>query len=264
MNKLQIFLATFLLGVVFLAAPPSHSQTGRNYAILIVGDEGDAESSRREKVLISEIAKTVRKTNASAKLPLLSYHFNKERERVYCEKKLNVLKEDLLFVGVVRLENNVPRKIDYRIDRIVNPARAAEDVLARYQELVDEARPKAIEIPPVNPSPSPSQTPAVAPSVSNSTKPGWRIQLGSFSQLKYAEEQAAELEAIGYEANIGRTASGDTALFKVTVGPFEDRQSAAEALQTLKEKGFEQGFLVEVAPSNGDKSNGDQPSGGVR
>lgn len=242
---------------------PSWSETENPYAILIVGNEGHAEMLRQEKVLIQQMAKTLRRQDPAKKLPIFSYHFDKQRERAYCEKNLNVLAEDLLFVGIVRLENRVPRKVVYRIDRINNPARAAKDVLQRADELEAELQQPAQTPQPAMPQPTtpqpntpqPQETPSItpAPTKEASMAPGWRIQLGSFSQLKYAEEQAAELEGIGYEAKINRANEQGNSLFKVTVGPFENKEAASKALGELREKGFEQAFLVEVQASGDGK-----------
>lgn len=231
------------------------TETQNPYAILIVGNKGHAEMVRREQVLIAQMGKTLRRQSEDKRLQIFSYHFDQTRERAYCEKQLNVLAEDLLFVGIVLVErrgqSSVPRKVVYRIDRINNPARAAKDVLARAEELEAEL----VQTQPVTPVPQPqpqpqaSETPTISPAPTKKMEPGWRIQLGSFSQLKYAEEQAAELEGIGYEASINRANNDSAALFKVTIGPFEDKAAASKALDELKTKGFEQAFLVEVPPA---------------
>ncbi len=234
-----VFLMLLLTGL-------GSAQT-RSYAILIVGDESNAEMIRQEKVLIQEMAKTVRKEGLEKKLPIFSYHFNKERERSYCEKRLNVLKEDLLFVGVVSLTDKVPRKVVYRIDRINNPSRAAGDVLARAGELTQEALAESSPTP--SPSPTDTVEPSPSPSPDASTTPaaetGWRIQVGSFSQLKYAEERVAELEALGYEARVAETTDQEDPVFKVTIGPFEKRENVDKALEELKKNEFD-AFAVEI------------------
>ena len=150
----------------------------------------------------------------------------------------------------------MPRKVVYRIDRINNPARAAKDVLQRAKELEAELSPApapdASKTPQVSTTPQPQETPTVSPAPKNESQlaPGWRIQLGSFSQLKYAEEQSAELEGIGYEASINRANDfGNSLSSKSRWDPFENKEAAAKALEELKEKGFEQAFLVEIQAS---------------
>lgn len=248
-----MILAVLLALAGTLSTPaPAQEEEKVDYAILIVGDEGDAEMLRREKVLIQEMAKTIRKQDPDERLPIFSYHFNKERERAYCEKRLNVLKEDLLFVGVVRLKDKVPRKVVYRIDRINNPARAAGDVLARAEELAHPALADAgVEDPGTEPTASPSPSPSPDGSPVAAAGPGWRIQLGSYTQLKYAEEQANELQDKGYDATIDRSVTNGTQMFKVTIGTYTDQDDAKKAVEALKKEGFENAFLVEVPGTEG-------------
>ncbi len=231
------------------------------YAVLIVGDEGDAEMLRLEKVLINEMAKQIRSEASAENLPIYSYHFNKERERAYCENKLNVLAEDLLFVGVVTLENKVPTKIVYRIDRIVNSPRAAKDVLDRAEELAEgpapaRTAPAAPVTPPVAPAQPPSTPPAqpsnppTSPSGA-STAParvaeeGFRVQLGSFTQKTYADDRKADADKAGLTVQIVEAtgSDGDT-LYKVLSPTFKEKATADAQLARFKEAGFDQAFLV--------------------
>ncbi|MBN9420548.1 hypothetical protein ABS71_19150 [bacterium SCN 62-11] len=210
-----------------------------DYAILIVGDESDANVLLKEKVLIQEMAKSLKKPY---RLPIYSYHFNKERERTYCEKKLNVLREDLLFIGLVSLKDRVPRKVVFRIDRIVTPSRAAAEIVARADEFSPEASPSA--------SPSP-ETPSASPSPSAS--PGgagrFRVQLGVFGQQKSAQDLSDQLKAKGYEAKVEKLAGdGGKESFKVSVGSFQTREDAQQATTELQADGFSKGFVVETTP----------------
>lgn len=219
------------------AQPEGAAQT--DYAILIVGDESDANILLKEKVLIQEMAKSLKKPY---RLPIYSYHFNKEREKTYCEKKLNVLREDLLFIGLVSLKDRVPRKVVFRIDRIVTPARAAAEIVARADELSPEASPSA--------SPSPSVTPEVSPSASPSASPGtarFRVQLGVFAQQKSAQDLFDQLKAKGYEGKVEKlSGDGGKDNFKVWVGSFQTKEDAQQATTELQADGFAKGFVVET------------------
>ncbi len=287
---------------------------GRSYAILIVGDESDKEMLRREKVLIQEMAKVIKGLRAKGaikgKLAIYSYHFNKVREKAYCERRLDILKEDLLFVGVVELQNRVPRRVVYRIDRINNPPRAAKDVVGRASELI---------LPTVAVQPSPSPSPS---SGSVDAKPdqkgggadasrqggnseadrtdtrstsgeepdsgassslqssggdtvatsgrsggGWCIQIGSFIEKKYAEDEAAKARENGYEARVVRVMRSEVVLYKVYVGHYNNREDAEAAIEDLKDKGFINPFIVSerslpgIKPKNGDTgSSSDTPN----
>ncbi|MBI3925704.1 MAG: SPOR domain-containing protein [Armatimonadetes bacterium] len=239
------------------------AQTGSaRYAILIVGDEANKEMVGQEKILIQEMARAIRKLDAQERLPIFSYHFNKDKEKTYCEKRLNILREDLLFVGVVELSDSVPRKVAYRLDRIVNPARAAGDVLARAEELAGP--PVAADTPTPDASPDEVATPAPG----NGENPrigGWRIQIGSFTQLKYAEDEVRKAREKGHEARISRTESGGVPLFKVYIGDFTTKQEAEASLEQLKADGFTKPFVVEgehSAKARNAAGNGSKAGGG--
>ncbi len=212
-----------------------------DYAILIVGDESNAELLRREKVLIQEMAKNLKKQQ---RLPIYSYHFNKERERTYCEKKLNVLREDLLFIGIVALSERVPRKVLYRIDRVATPSRAAVDIVARADELNAE---EATATP--SPSSSPEVTPAPisSPGSTTTTATGgrFRVQLGAFTQQKSAQDLVDQLRAKGYDAKFDKLQVEGKDSFKVWVGTFQSKEDAQQASTELQADGFEKGFVVE-------------------
>lgn len=209
--------------------PPA---AGGPYAILIVGDEANAEVLRREKVLIQEIARSMKRAN---RLPIYSYHFNKDRERIYCEKKLGVLREDLLFIGVVALKDRVPRKIVYRLDRIVTPARAAADITARCDELTGgEAAASA--------TPSPA-TPATPDPAAAATR--FRVQLGVFSQAKTAQDLTDQLKAKGYDAHWDKGSAEGRDSFKVWVGSYASREEAQSVSGRLQNDGFDKGLVLE-------------------
>ena len=211
------------------------------YAVLIVGDEGDAEMLRVEKVLINEMAKRIRTESSAEKLPIYSYHFNKERERAYCENKLNVLAEDLLFVGVVTLDNKVPLKVAYRIDRIVNAPRAAKDVLERVEELIGVTN----RVPTVDPSPP--TAPSTPPANSGTEEDGFRVQLGSFTLKNYADDRKVQAEKAGFEVAIVETTGPDgDVIYKVLSPPLKVRAQADEHLAKFKAAGFDQAFLVRL------------------
>lgn len=237
---LLVWLGTVVLGIGL--ALPAQSQPNSDYAILIVGDEGTAEMLREEKVLINEMAKLIREQSPDQRLPIYSYHFNKERERAYCENKLNVLSEDLLFVGIVKLKNKVPLKVVYRVDRINNPARAANDILVRSEEILAESSPSTVATPAATSTP----TPAVSetPDVSSGGK-GFRIQLGSFAQLKYAQDKVSEAVRAELEVAIieSKGPDGDP-LYKVMSPLLSDRAQADELLEKFHESGFEEAFLT--------------------
>ena len=243
-HKISSLAGTCLL--ILLSLCTLASAQSSDYAILIVGDEGTAEMLREEKVLINEMAKKIRQQAPDQRLPIYSYHFNKQRERAYCETKLNVLDEDLLFVGIVKLKNKVPLKVVYRVDRINNPSRAANDILVRAEEILAENSEPTVVVPVT--SPSPSETPDVQSSPStDASGPGFRVQLGSFAQLKYAEDKVAEVKRAELDVSVVETEGpdGDT-LYKVLSPLVTERADADSLLEKFQEAGFEEAFLTRV------------------
>ncbi len=237
-----------LLGtLVFFSLPALAQAPARTgYAILIVGDEGDAEMLRVEKILINEIAKRIRSDGLAEKLPLQTYHFNKERERAYCENKLNILAEDLLFVGVVAVENKIPMKVVYRIDRIVNAPRAGKDAIERFKDLAEIAEPAVT--PPVTSPETPPGNPAANPAASpEAGEEGFRVQLGSFTMKNFADERKATAEKSGFEVEIVEATGPDgDVLYKVLSPAFRERADADAHLAKFKAAGFDQVFLVRL------------------
>lgn len=282
-----------LASSVGLRAEEKAREGAPNLAILIVGDEGNAAMLREEKALIAEMTRLLTAKAEAGKagdrfphartLQVYSYHFNQPRERQYCEKRLNILAEDLLFVGIVELEERLPRRVVYRLDRIVRARRSAEDVLSRAEEMLAPDKPvQAVEpepdpepaspSPAASPSPSsgaaqpirpaavrtpagdtssaaPSvpvvvRTPASAPRVTT-----WRVQVGSFAALANAQELVSQLKAKGHDSRIDHSTRNGVNLFRVYVGSSADRQGAQALLDTLKKDGFNQAFLV--APDEG-------------
>lgn len=237
--QLALMVAISMLALATLQA--QEASTPDELAILIVGTEENAEMMRQEGVLIEEVRRQLRTWPADKRPPVFSYHFNKKKERAYCEQKLNILVEDLVFVGIVRLEKKVPRKVVYRIDRLVNPARSATELLERAQEMLGvdlTASPSA------SPSASPTATPSASPSP-DEPEARWRIQLGVFGQRKNAEELVAKLREKGHVATILAAVEEGASVYKVQIGPFANRQEALTAVDALKAQSFQQAFLVD-------------------
>lgn len=85
------------------------------------------------------------------------------------------------------------------------------------------------------PSPAP-RTPDAAPA--RNTPPladgHWAVQLGSFSSRATAEKMVKDLHADGQAAFVMPVKSGAATLYRVRVGPMQDRQAAQQALARLK------------------------------
>lgn len=81
-----------------------------------------------------------------------------------------------------------------------------------------------------NPSPTLASQPAIPKSK------GWAVQLGSFSNRESAERLAREFQAERYDAFVMPVNSGGSTLYRVRLGPMNDRSAAEEALKRAKVK----------------------------
>ncbi|MBQ7528994.1 SPOR domain-containing protein [bacterium] len=128
-----------------LAAGADSKVADNNYAVLIVGDESNTEMKQAEKELISEITKALLEKDSKGAykyaksrsgMQVFSYHLNHDREKQFCEKKLNIIGEDLLFVGIISLNNRLPERVIYRIDRVAGTRRAAVNIFDYAENLL--------------------------------------------------------------------------------------------------------------------------------
>lgn len=120
------------------------------------------------------------------------------------------------------------------------PSRAAESG-ASPQASPSNSSPRVAQAAPApapqaNPSAS-SRTPEAAPVRAPPLADGhWAVQLGSFSSRATAERMVKELRGEGQAAFVMPVKSGAATLYRVRVGPMQDRQSAQQVLNKLKVK----------------------------
>ena len=69
--------------------------------------------------------------------------------------------------------------------------------------------------------------------------PAWAVQLGAFSNRAKAEQLVAELRKRGYAAFVLEYRATGQALYRVRVGPEQDRERAAEIAARLAKDGFQ-------------------------
>jgi cell division septation protein DedD len=251
-----------LASSVGLRAEEKTREGAPNLAILIVGDEGNAAMLREEKALIAEMTRLLTAKAEAGKpgdrfphartLQVYSYHFNQPRERQYCEKRLNILAEDLLFVGIVELEERLPRKVVYRLDRIVRARRSAEDVLSRAEEMLapdtpvqavepePDSEPTSPPSPKASPSPSTSPSPSASPSPAASPSPS----SGAAQPIRPAaiRTPAGDTSTTAPSAPVVvRTPASAPRVttWRVQVGSFAALANAQELVSQLKAKGHD-------------------------
>ena len=98
----------------------------------------------------------------------------------------------------------------------------------------DTAKPKSSS-PPAQPRTAREPAPA-APSTSVPKTPGWAVQAGSFANRATAERLAKDLAGSGHNAFVMPVKSGGSTLYRVRIGPFDDRAEANDVLANVKKR----------------------------
>jgi len=65
---------------------------------------------------------------------------------------------------------------------------------------------------------------------------GWAVQLGGFGSQAKANSMAANLKGEGYDAFVMPVKTGTGTLYRVRIGPMDDRDAAARTLAKIKPK----------------------------
>lgn len=238
------------------AAEPETKNSG--YAVLIVGDESKPDMVRSEKELISEITKLLAEKDekgaykynrARSGMQVFSYHINHDREKQFCEKKLNILGEDLLFLGVIVLNDRLPSKVIYRIDRIVNEKRAAADVFSYAENLLASG---ALPVPSVSKAQTTTtktetssasqssnvKTPAVKPSLKAPSTAPASSTVRSSASVKAPAVSSSQAPA----SNKKYAPVPEGKYLSCQVGAFSNEVNAKELVDSLKAKGYEAAY----------------------
>lgn len=126
-----------------------------------------------------------------------------------------------------------------------------DEVLVPEPELPDAPAPVAV-LPPkdlavaaTRPEPAPEKPPVDARSVkppvasAPAEAQAWAVQLGAFSNRAKAEQLVAELRKRGYAAFVLEYRATGQVLYRVRVGPEQDRARAAEIAGRLAKDGFQ-------------------------
>lgn len=69
--------------------------------------------------------------------------------------------------------------------------------------------------------------------------PAWAIQLGAYSTREKADRQVANLRKIGYAAFVLEYRGSGKVLYRVRVGPEQDRERAVAIAERLRKDGFQ-------------------------
>jgi DedD protein len=87
--------------------------------------------------------------------------------------------------------------------------------------------------------PAPRPTPAPAASVAAGQAPAWAVQLGAFAGREKADGLVAALKERGYAAFVLEYRAAGKVLYRVRVGPEQDRARAAAVAERLAKDGFD-------------------------
>ena len=86
----------------------------------------------------------------------------------------------------------------------------------------------------VSPAPAKSEPPPASATPKAPRSGAWAVQIGSYSRQASADRLAAELHSAGHTAFVMPIQSGSATLYRVRVGPMNDRAAAASLLNDLK------------------------------
>lgn len=90
----------------------------KHIAFLFVGKDMSKESMPLERNIQNDLIKRREKAGIlSGDLPIVSYHFNKVREKEACQERFMIWERNLPFLGVVELDDkDIPVKIISRLN----------------------------------------------------------------------------------------------------------------------------------------------------
>jgi DedD protein len=113
-------------------------------------------------------------------------------------------------------------------------ARPAEAVAA----VSETAEPPTAGLPPVAPPPSSPLPPSQAPSPTQVPRNlPWAVQVGSFASQATADRVKNELAGRGYQSYVVPFKTATQTLYRVRIGPMQERSAADAAVQKLKAQG---------------------------
>ncbi len=95
----------------------------------------------------------------------------------------------------------------------------------------------AVNSPPQEATPKPSPEPTAASRTAGKQSQPWAVQVGSFANQATAEKLLQDLKRRGYDGFIVPFKTGAQTLYRVRVGPMQDRKDADATMQKLKREG---------------------------
>jgi DedD protein len=133
-------------------------------------------------------------------------------------------------------------------EQILVPEPALPEAAPVPKAVVPKPEPRPVERPPPSAKPPPSEprsVPAEKPAVvkpapaASTPASAWAVQLGAFSNREKAEHLVAELKKRRYAAFMLEYRASGQVLYRVRVGPEQDRARAEEIAARLTKDGFQ-------------------------
>lgn len=131
---LLLFLFLALCPCLWLANPPQARAAGKPdrtpVALLVVGELKDPKARAHEEALVRRFQDIRKKSGLTpADLPILTYHMDVDAERKYCEGRLGVRRNELLFAGLALLAaDRLPSQVIEGQARVQDVKKAAEEL----------------------------------------------------------------------------------------------------------------------------------------
>jgi hypothetical protein len=136
-------LLLFTLGLPVLVcsqlarAGPIPAVPANSVAVLIVANTRTAGHKVKEDRIVTLIRQSMAEQGLPREmLPILVYHMDNPQESRYCETKLGIHKQDLLFLGLAEHAGGVVHKVILRENNVNSPDRAVQRLFMRAFKLV--------------------------------------------------------------------------------------------------------------------------------
>ncbi len=114
-TRKSVFFLLFIILTLMLPVITVVAQTSQK-GILVVTDSANADMMQRTDALKKYLAYYRQKSGHSAStMPILVYDYNDSRVREYCQDKLGIKRDDILFVGIVAVRGQVPLKVHMKV-----------------------------------------------------------------------------------------------------------------------------------------------------
>ncbi len=145
----------------------------------------------------------------------------------------------LLVPAVLKGRERAPEGSDKPENQSVVVELGEADPPAQDEVLVPEPPAPQPATPTIVPLPPPAATQPATDGEPAPATPAWAIQLGAFSTRENADREVARLRKRGYAAFVLEYRASGKVLYRVRVGPEQDRERAVAIAERLRKDGFQ-------------------------